>query len=205
MISTPVTVVSGLGGAARRGILIKGGIHLEQARRLKIVALDKTGTLTYGKPGLTDFIALYDQNPDDIVREDNKLDQNVRGDLLRIAASLEILSEHPVAHAIVSAHIGSVDHVDGFNSIIGRGVRGRINGIDYLLGNHRLVEETGVRTPAIEAILDGFENDAKTSVVLMAATKALAVFGVADTLRVESVQAIKDLIALGKTSQSLWS
>jgi Zn2+/Cd2+-exporting ATPase len=202
VISTPVTVVSGLGGAARRGILIKGGVHLEQARRLKIVALDKTGTLTYGKPGLTDFISFDDQNPDDsvrddTVREDNKLDQNVRVDLLRIAASLETLSEHPVAHAIVSAHAGSVDHVDGFNSIVGRGVKGRINGIDYLLGNHRLAEETGVCTPAIEAILEGFENDAKTSVVLMTPTKVLAVFAVADTLRVESVQAIKDLMAQG--------
>jgi Zn2+/Cd2+-exporting ATPase len=187
VISTPVTVVSGLGGAARRGILIKGGIHLEQARRLKIVALDKTGTLTYGKPDLTDFVSLDDQN----------LDQNVRDDLLRIAASLETLSEHPVAHAIVSAHAGTVDHVDAFGSIVGRGVTGRINGIDYLLGNHRLAEEAGVCTPAIEAILDGFENDAKTSVVLMTPTKALAVFAVADTLRDESVQAIKDLMAQG--------
>lgn len=137
-------------------------------------------------------------------------DSNMRDDLLRIAASLETLSEHPVAHAIVSAHTGTVYQVDAFDSIVGRGVRGRINGVDYLLGNHRLAEETGVCTPAIEVILDGFENDAKTSVVLMTQTKVLALFAVADTLRVESVQAIKDLIALaiphtcfGKTSQSL--
>jgi Zn2+/Cd2+-exporting ATPase len=182
VISTPVTVVSGLGGAARRGILIKGGIHLEQARRLKTIALDKTGTLTHGKPGLTDLVPL---------------DDNVRDDMLRIAASLDTLSEHPVAHAIVSAHTGKIDNVEAFDSIPGRGVTGIIDGVVYLLGNHRLAEETGVCYPQIEAILQGFEHDAKTAVVLMTTTKALAILAVADTIRPESVQAVKDLVALG--------
>jgi Zn2+/Cd2+-exporting ATPase len=182
VISTPVTVVSGLGGAARRGILIKGGIHLEQARRLKTIALDKTGTLTHGKPGLTDLVPL---------------DDNTRDVMLRIAASLDTLSEHPVAHAIVSAHTGKIDSVEAFDSIPGRGVTGIVDGVVYLLGNHRLAEETGVCNPQIEAILQGFENDAKTAVVLMTPTKALAIFAVADTIRPESVQAVKDLVALG--------
>ena len=182
VISTPVTVVSGLGGAARRGILIKGGIHLEQARRLKTIALDKTGTLTHGKPGLTDLVPL---------------DDNTRDDMLRVAASLDTLSEHPVAHAIVSAHTGKIDSVEAFDSIPGRGVTGIVDGVVYLLGNHRLAEESGVCNPQIEAILQGFENDAKTAVVLMTTTKALAIFAVADTIRPESVQAVKDLVALG--------
>lgn len=182
VISTPVTVVSGLGGAARRGILIKGGIHLEQARRLKTIALDKTGTLTHGKPGLTDLVPL---------------DDNTRDDMLRVAASLDTLSEHPVAHAIVSAHTGKIDSVEAFDSIPGRGVTGIVDGVVYLLGNHRLAEESGVCNPQIEAVLQGFENDAKTAVVLMTTTKALAIFAVADTIRPESVQAVKDLVALG--------
>jgi Zn2+/Cd2+-exporting ATPase len=184
VISTPVTVVSGLGGAARRGILIKGGIHLEQARRLKTVALDKTGTLTHGKPVLTDKVTVSNTSVEDA---------------LRIAGSLNTLSEHPVAHAIVSAYTGPVDPVEGFEAIPGRGVTGTVNGIKYLLGNHRLAEETGVCGPQLEATLQGFENEAKTAVVLMTATSPVAVFAVADTLRAESIEAVRALIDLGVT------
>lgn len=184
VISTPVTVVSGLGGAARRGILIKGGIHLEQARRLTTVALDKTGTLTHGKPGLTDLVPISNTTRDDV---------------LRIAASLDSLSEHPVAHAIVTAWTGTLDPVTNFQAIPGRGVTGTINNVTYLVGNHRLAEETGVCNPELEAILQGFENDAKTAVVLITEHEALAVFAVADTIRPESVKAVADLRALGVT------
>ncbi len=182
VISTPVTVVSGLGGAARRGILIKGGVHLEQARRLTTVALDKTGTLTHGKPGLTDLVPIGATS---------------RDDALRIAASLDTFSEHPVAHAIVTAWKGPLDPVENFQAIPGRGVSGVVNATAYVLGNHRLAEETGVCSPDLEAILQSFENDAKTAVVLMTYDKALAVLAVADTIRPESVQAVKDLKALG--------
>ena len=159
VISTPVTVVSGLGGAARRGILIKGGIHLEQARRIQTIALDKTGTLTHGKPVLTDKVTVSDMSIDDA---------------LRIAASLNSLSEHPVAHAVVSAHTGPLESVERFEAVTGRGVQGSIAGTGYLLGNHRLAEETGVCGPELEAILSGFESDAKTAVVLMTSARALA-------------------------------
>jgi Zn2+/Cd2+-exporting ATPase len=182
VISTPVTVVSGLGGAARRGILIKGGVHLEQARRLTIVALDKTGTLTKGKPTLTDLVPIGSTTSDDA---------------LRIAASLDTLSEHPVAHAIVSAWTGPLDPVEHFQAIPGRGVRGTVDGVKYLLGNHRLAEEQGVCGPDLEAILHRFEYDAKTAVVLMTAQRPLAVLAVADTVRPESIEAVNDLKALG--------
>jgi Zn2+/Cd2+-exporting ATPase len=184
VISTPVTVVSGLGGVARRGILIKGGVHLEQARRLSIVALDKTGTLTHGKPGLTDLVPLGSITNDKA---------------LRIAASLDTYSEHPVAHAIVTAWNGSVDPVDNFQAIPGRGVTGTINNVTYLLGNHRLTEEQGLCGPDVEKVLQGFENDAKTAVVLMTSEGPLAVLAVADNIRQESIQAVKDLKALGVT------
>ena len=182
VISTPVTVVSGLGGAARRGILIKGGMHLEGARHLRTIALDKTGTLTYGKPTLTDLQVLADLSRDDV---------------LRITASIDALSEHPVAHAIVTAYDGQRDVVTNFEAITGRGVTGSVNGITYFVGNHRLAEETGVCNPEIKATLEGLELQAKTAIVLMTRDTALAILAVADTIRPESVEAVAQLHALG--------
>ncbi len=184
VISTPVTVVSGLGGAARRGILIKGGVHLENARKIRTVALDKTGTLTHGTPVLTDLVNLGELTEDEV---------------LRITASIEALSEHPVAHAIVTAYHGPLDGVEGFEAITGRGVRASIAGTVYTLGNHRLAEETGMCGPELEAILERLENEAKTAIVLMNA-HPIAVLAVADTLRPNSRQAVDDLKALGVTT-----
>ncbi len=182
VISTPVTVVAALGGAARRGILIKGGVHLEGARKLKTIALDKTGTLTHGKPALTDVRLLADLT---------------EAEVLRIAASIDALSEHPVAHAIVTAYDGVLAAVIDFEAIPGRGARGTVDGVVHLVGNHRLAEETGVCSPDIEAILEGFESEAKTAVVLMAHDRALAIMAVADTIRPESAEAIARLRAMG--------
>ena len=182
VISTPVTVVAALGGAARRGILIKGGVHLEGARHLKTIALDKTGTLTHGKPVLTDLHVV------------GKL---LRADVLRLTASINALSEHPVAHAVVSAYDGKRDVVTDFEAITGRGVTGTVDGVTYFVGNHRLAEETGVCNAEIEAILEGFEFEAKTAVVLMTSAKALAILAVADTIRPESRDAVAQLHALG--------
>ena len=184
VISTPVTVVSGLGGAARRGILIKGGVHLENARKIRTVALDKTGTLTHGTPVLTDLVNLGELTDDEV---------------LRITASIEALSEHPVAHAIVTAYHGPLDTAEGFEAITGRGVRASIAGTVYTLGNHRLAEETGMCGPELEAILERLENQAKTAIVLMNA-HPIAVLAVADTLRPNSRQAVDDLKALGVTT-----
>ncbi len=182
VISTPVTVVSGLGGAARRGILIKGGVHLEGARKIKTIALDKTGTITHGKPTLTDVRLLADLS---------------EVDALRIAASIDVLSEHPVAHAIVGSYDGDLATVTDFEAIPGRGARATVDGVVYLVGNHRLAEETGVCGPEIEALLESLEVEAKTAVVLMAHDRALAILAVADTIRPESVEAIAQLRALG--------
>ena len=185
VISTPVTVVSGLGGAARRGILIKGGVHLENARKLRTVALDKTGMLTHGKPVLTDLINLGTMSDDDV---------------LRIAASIEAVSEHPVAHAVVTAYTGALDPVEAFEAITGRGVRANVAGVEYTLGNHRLAEENGLCNPDLEATLERLENEAKTAIVLMNESGPVAVLAVADTLRPSSREAIADLKALGVTT-----
>ncbi|WP_242460845.1 heavy metal translocating P-type ATPase [Burkholderia cenocepacia] len=183
VISTPVTVVSGLAAAARRGILVKGGLYLEQGRHLKCVALDKTGTLTHGRPALTDVIAQGAMAKDEA---------------LRLAASIDALSEHPVAAAIVAGHGNApLSAVERFEALPGRGVKGNVNGSTYYVGNHRLIEELGICSPALEAQLDALELQAKTAVVLATDREVLAVLAVADTVRETSRQAVAELKSLG--------
>ena len=185
VISTPVTVVSGLAAAARRGILIKGGVYLEEGRKLKVLALDKTGTLTHGKPVVTDI---------------KELDHLAPKKALQIAASLDAHSEHPIAHAIVTkAGLKKPLLVKDFESITGRGVKGVIDGTLYYLGNHRLIEELKVCGEHVESVLLPLEKEGKTAVVLATAKQALCVFAVADTVRESSVEAIKQLKNLGVT------
>lgn len=186
VVSTPVTVVSGLAAAARHGILVKGGAFLEGGRLLKAVALDKTGTLTLGKPALTDAIPLGDMPI---------------AQALRIAASLDDHSTHPVAQALVAGWReqqpgAAVLPVDDFGVLQGRGVTGSIAGQVWHLGNHHLVEEIGGCSAALEARLAVLENAGKTAIVLCDAAGPVAVFGVADTLRPESAQAVASLKSL---------
>ena len=186
VISTPVTIVSGLAAAARQGILIKGGAYLEQGRKLKWLALDKTGTITRGKPVQTDF---------EMRAEDVALTR-----CRSLAASLAGRSDHPVSQAIASA--AKTDGIEwlkvsGFEAIPGRGVRGMIDGTPYLLGNHRLVHELGRCSTALEARLDTLERQGKTVVMLMDEERVLALFAVADTVKDSSRAAIADLHKLG--------
>jgi Cd2+/Zn2+-exporting ATPase len=187
VVSTPVTVVSGLALAARLGILIKGGVHLEQARLLKAVALDKTGTLTGGRPLLTDVMPL--------ARSDART-------ALRMAASLDQHSGHPIAQALVAAWRerdpgSALLPVEDFHNLSGLGVRGRIMGQSWQLGNHRLVEESGLCSPQLEARLDTLEQQGKTAFVLLDEQGPVAVLAVADAVRPESAEAVAALKALG--------
>ncbi|QCI15102.1 heavy metal translocating P-type ATPase [Pseudomonas putida] len=185
VISTPVTIVSGLAAAARKGILIKGGVYLEGGRKLDFLALDKTGTLTHGKPVQTDA---------------QVLDPRFEGRAQALAASLATRSDHPVSGAIAQfakAQGLSLSEVDGFAALAGRGVRGDIDGEAYHLGNHRLVEELGLCSPALEAQLDTLERQGKTVVLLLDRSGPLALFAVADTVKDSSRQAIAELHALG--------
>lgn len=182
VISTPVTVVSGLASAAKQGILIKGGAHLESGRTLRMIALDKTGTLTHGKPKVTDFVILHDYPQEKA---------------LQIAASLDHLSGHPIAKSITDQWSGALLDVDGFESITGRGAVGTIEGETYIIGNHRLVEERGVCCDHVHVELEQLQSGGKTTVVLANSKEALAIFGVADTIRPESVEAIQQLHELG--------
>ena len=191
VISTPVTVVSGLAAAARHGILVKGGVHLENGRRIKAVALDKTGTLTHGRPVLTDVVPLNARPADE---------------LLQLAASVDAHSEHPVAAAIVAAWQEPgrpLLDVNAFEALAGRGAKGTVAGQLYYVGNHRLVEELAVCGPHVEEVLQRLEREGKTAVVLVTKREPLCVFGVADTVRGHSAEAIRDLHALGVVSVML--
>jgi len=185
VISTPVTIVSGLAAAARKGILIKGGVYLEGGRKLDFLALDKTGTLTHGKPVQTDA---------------KVLDPLFEGRAQALAASLADRSDHPVSAAIAQfgkAQGLALSEVSGFAALAGRGVRGDIDGHTYHLGNHRLVEELGLCSPQLEAQLDELERQGKTVVLLLDRSGPLALFAVADTVKDTSRQAIAELHALG--------
>ncbi|MDR1888620.1 MAG: heavy metal translocating P-type ATPase [Zoogloeaceae bacterium] len=187
VISTPVTVVSGLTAAARRGILIKGGVHLERGRLLKAIAFDKTGTLTRGRPALTDVAALGG------MAEEHAL---------RLAASLDEPSAHPVARALVSGWRErqpgvTLESVTAFAVLPGRGVRGVIDGKAWQLGNHRWIEESAVCSPELEARLTEVEQAGKTAVVLFSADGPAALFALSDLPRPESAQAVADLAGLG--------
>lgn len=185
VISTPVTIVSGLAAAARHGILIKGGTYLEKGHKLTWLALDKTGTITYGQPIQTDFELLGDL---------------AVADCLRLAASLAGRSDHPVSQAVVNASkTQGIIHasVNDFEALLGRGVRGVINGKAYCLGNHRLVHELNRCSIALEARLDELERQGKTVIMLFDDSQVLALFAVADTVKDSSRAAIKDLHRLG--------
>ena len=184
VISTPVTIVSGLAAAARRGILIKGGVYLELGHQLRALALDKTGTLTHGRPVQTDYLALHSDACDPA----------------QLAASLAQRSGHPVSGASArrAGHPGlALLPLGRFTALPGRGVSGRFDGQLYQLGNHRLVEELGLCSPALEALLEPLERQGKSVVLLCAPSQVLALFAVADTLKASSQAAIAELQQLG--------
>jgi len=183
VISTPVTVVSALASAARRGILIKGGTYLEEARKLKAVALDKTGTITEGKPKLV-ASSLVDPAGDEAA-------------VFAIAAGMAGRSDHPVSKAIAEGLKGPREEVAGFAALPGRGVQATLAGQAYVLGNHRLIEERGLCTPALEAELRRHEEAGRTVTLLASNQAVLALFAVADTIKASSQAAVAELRALG--------
>lgn len=180
VISTPVTVVSGLAAAAKHGLLIKGGTYLENGRHLKMIALDKTGTLTEGKPVVTDFIAFDEQQEDYF---------------LQLAASLDSHSEHPVAQALITYWQekqpgNSLLPISVFEALPGRGVMGTINGEPHYVGNHQLAEDNQVCNLEIEKQLKTLEKQGKTTVILSNTKQVMAIFAVADTVRETSQLAV---------------
>jgi len=185
VISTPVTIVSGLAAAARKGILVKGGVYLEGGFKLDYLALDKTGTITHGKPVQTDYLCL---------------EATAESTAPAIAAALAGRSDHPVSLAIANAAVDknfTAPIVDNFEALGGRGVKGEIDGQIYHLGNHRLVEELGLCSPQLEEKLFALEKQGKSVVLLLDRAGPLALFAVADTVKETSREAIRQLHELG--------
>ena len=189
VIATPVTVVSGLASAARRGILIKGGVYLEGAHKIKVIALDKTGTITEGKPRLVATEVLPSPIP--------------QTQVLRWAGDLAGHSDHPVSKAIAQGLDRSNGQLEQFTALPGRGVQARTDGQTLILGNHRLIEERGLCSPAIEARLAEHESQGRTVTLLAMDSQVLAIFAVADTIKESSREALAELHALGVRSVML--
>ena len=183
VISTPVTVVSGIGAASRRGILVKGGAALEAAGRLKALAFDKTGTLTEGRPVVSRVVPL---------------DGHDETEVLVLAAALERRSEHPLAHAILTAADGaSLPQISGFRSVAGRGAEGVVGGDRYLIGSPRLFAERQIALDGATGALERAEAAGETPVVLGNEEAILAVFGVADAVRPDARATLDSLRGTG--------
>ncbi|BEU96257.1 cation-translocating P-type ATPase [Acidovorax sp. DW039] len=189
VIATPVTVVSGLAAAARRGILIKGGVYLEDAYKIKAVALDKTGTITEGKPQLVAREVLCADAPEPTV--------------LAWAADLAGHSDHPVSKAIAQGLPAGTGQVADFTALPGRGVQAQVQGETLWLGNHRLMQEKGLATKALAELLAVHEAQGRTVTLLANAQEVLALFAVTDTIKDSSRDAIAQLRDLGVASVML--
>ncbi|AOY75037.1 putative cadmium-transporting ATPase [Clostridium formicaceticum] len=186
VISTPVSIVSAIGNASKQGILIKGGIHLEEAGRIKAIAFDKTGTLTVGKPSVIDIEVLAERE----------------GEVpLKIAATLEKASEHPIGRAIVqkARYKGIMldTSLEDFQAIVGQGVKGKIQGKTYYLGNPRLFQENKINLEVAQRKVENYQKEGKTVVLLGDDTKVICIFTVADEIRSMSKAAIEGLKTAG--------
>ena len=181
VISTPVAIVSGLARAARSGVLIKGGVHLENASRLRVIALDKTGTLTLGQPFVTDIIPLNGHSP---------------ADVLRIAAALEARSEHPLAEAVVSRaqeegiDISPAQHLE---AVPGKGAKGQVEGQPFFIGSLRLFEEMGVEVREAREEVERLQREGKTIILLGQEEHVCGVLAVADAVRPSAAEVVQHL------------
>ena len=181
VISTPVTVVSGLASAARSGVLIKGGVFLEQASNLRGVALDKTGTITEGQPSVQQVVPF---------------NHHSEQQLLSIAAALEKPSEHPLARAIVEyAAERGVDPApaSGFQAIKGEGAEASVEGREFWIGSHKMMEKKGEETPAIHDKAEELEDAGHSVVALGNENHVCGLISVADPVRTEAAESIRSL------------
>lgn len=185
VVSTPVAIVSAIGNAARNGVLIKGGIYLEEAGSLTAIAFDKTGTLTKGEPAVTDVIPLGPRSEQE---------------LLQIAAALEVRSEHPLALAIVRAAEARDllwTPTEDFSAITGRGAQGTVNGQTVYIGSLRLFEELGISTNPVAGQVRRLQEEGKTAMVVGTMEEFLGIIAVADEVRETSKVALAALKRAG--------
>jgi Cd2+/Zn2+-exporting ATPase len=185
VISTPVSIVAALAASARNGVLIKGGVYVEAPAKLKAIAMDKTGTLTQGKPAVVEIVPLSG---------------HTEAELLERVAALESHSTHPLAHAILAYAKGkgvTVPAVEDFKNLPGKGASGRVRGTVYWVGSHRYLEERNQETPEVHAQLETLSRAGKAVVVVGNDKHVCGFIALADTVRPEAKQAVADLRAAG--------
>lgn len=190
VISTPISIVSAIGNAAKKGVLVKGGVYLEEMGALKAIAFDKTGTLTKGVPAVTDYNVLNKQ-----INEK---------ELLSIITALEYRSQHPLASAIMKkAEEENITYsdvqVEDFSSITGKGIKGNVNGTTYYIGSPKLFKEllTNDFDKDLEQNVTTLQNQGKTAMIIGTEIEILAVIAVADEVRESSKEIIQKLHQLG--------
>ena len=208
-LATPVSIMAGTGKGAANGLLIKNAEILEKAHLIKTVVLDKTGTLTEGKPRVTDFINFTDgsiqvlndgvncdetdlQSADNVLLKDRSL--------LCAIYSLEHKSEHPLAHSIVEYAVGrnaTLSEVTDYYSIEGRGIEGVIDGVPYAIGNIKLAEDKGADINEAKPLADRLASEGKTPLLVIKENSVVAIIAVKDTVKAGSAQAVAELTKRG--------
>jgi len=184
-LATPTAIMVGTGKGAENGILIKSGQALEAAYQLDTIVLDKTGTITVGKPSLTDLLPLSDLN---------------RSDLLRLIASAEQHSEHPLAQAILAAaeeeELGLLP-VNHFEAIVGRGLSARVENRQLLVGNESLMKEKNIDSNAFQEQLLELSQEGKTAMFVAVDGQLAGILAVADEMKSSSLSAVQELQSMG--------
>ena len=187
-LATPTAVMVGTGRGAEMGILIKSSEALERAGHVKVVVLDKTGTITRGQPSVTDIVVL-----------DKTVTQN---ELIRLSASVEKGSEHPLGEAVV-AEAGNreltLSEPEGFKAIAGHGVEAQVEGKLISIGSPRMMKEQGLNIDSISADVSRLQEEGKTTVLVTINSEIAGAIGIADTVKQGSIEAIEQLHKMGIT------
>ncbi len=190
-LGAPASILAGVAQAARNGVLVKGGVHLENLGRLKAIAFDKTGTITHGQPEVTEVVKL--PNSKSPIPNDDEL--------LALAAEVESRSGHPLAQAVVRAAQAkglASPPVGDVESLTGRGLRSSVNGRSVLIGNLKLIEESNIAVSAdAKQQIDSLQGSGKTIVAVAVGGQLAGVIALADTLRADAIAAMKALKQMG--------
>ncbi len=184
-LATPMAMMVSMGSSAEKGILIRDAASLEIARKIKSIILDKTGTLTQGKPAVTDIVAVSGEQ---------------RSELLQIAGSVEKKSEHSLARAIVrkaEEEKIALSEVEGFDAVPGHGIKAKLNGKTIILGTRKLIADNNISYQEIEGKIVKLEEEGKTAMLLAKDNKLIGIIAVADVLKKESKNAIENLKKIG--------
>lgn len=187
VISIPVTYIAAMGRGGRRGILIKGGIHLEELAKIRVMALDKTGTITEGKPRLERIETTEGVDPNEA---------------LQLAAAIEQRSEHPLARAVLDEARQRgllIPAIESFTSLTGAGAEATIDGTPYVIGSPALMQQRNLSTESLQSVISEMQDNGATAIVLADHKQVRAVLAVADTVRAGAREAISDLHRIGVT------